>query len=151
MREVVVTQSETETQKQAAQLAGRLFSASSVFLQLTGELGAGKSAFARGFIREWLRLCGEPSPETLASPTYNLVKVYGAKRPLAHFDLYRLKSFEELEQLGYEAYFYETPCCLVEWLEQIPGGERLRPPNTIQIALEFGAKPTERQITIQSF
>lgn len=144
-----VTSSEAQTQAEGAKLADRLFSRQPAFVQLSGPLGAGKSAFARGFIRRWSVLAGDPSPDTMVSPTYNIVKVYGHKAPIAHFDLYRLKSLSELEQIGVEHYFYEYPACLVEWLEQVPEALRLRPANTIVVEISFSKKEGVRELKIQ--
>lgn len=101
-----------------------------VFIELRGELGAGKSTFARAFIAQWLAENGESSPDLNAiSPTYNIARIYGDKRPVAHLDLYRLMGLQELEQIGYERYFYEHDCVLIEWPEQIENFESLRPQN----------------------
>lgn len=137
-----LSQSTADTEELAANLARELFQKRSegVFLDLRGDLGAGKSVFARGFIRQWLELAGE-SVETikqsLVSPTYNLVKIYGKNLPIAHLDLYRLESVEELEQIGYEQYFYETPACIVEWMTKLPSFSRLRPPTAVIIEIRF--------------
>ncbi|MBI3557326.1 MAG: tRNA (adenosine(37)-N6)-threonylcarbamoyltransferase complex ATPase subunit type 1 TsaE [Deltaproteobacteria bacterium] len=142
--------SETDTQAAGARLARAAFKIQPAFIRLTGPLGAGKSALARGFIKEWLSLSGEPSPESIVSPTYNIVKMYGAKSALAHLDLYRLGSLRELEQLGYEHYFFELQCCLVEWLEQVPEVLPMVPPYAIQVEIEFSAKDSERVIRVRS-
>ncbi len=141
---------EADTQSFGAQLARSCFKAQPAFVRLSGPLGAGKSALARGFIKEWLALSGEPSPDTIVSPTYNIVKMYGTKAPLAHLDLYRLNSMRELEQLGFEHYFFEQQCCLVEWLEQIPEALQAMPPYAVQIEIEPGASEHERVIKTRS-
>lgn len=143
--------SEEETQAQGAQLAATLFAARPAFVQLKGDLGAGKTAFARGFIREWSKLAGDPQPEQVTSPTFNIVKVYGANAPLAHLDLYRLKTMTELEQIGFEHYFFEHAACVVEWLEQIPEAEASRPAHAVIVTIDFvEGEPAGRKLTMAS-
>lgn len=143
--------SEAETQAAGARLAARLFArARPCFVRLEGTLGAGKTTFARGFIGEWLRLAGAEPPVLVTSPTYNIVKSYpaGERAALAHVDLYRVETFAELEALGYEQYFFESGCCLVEWLERIPEALAARPPGavTVRIGFEGGSR---RKLTIE--
>ncbi|MDI3522753.1 MAG: tRNA threonylcarbamoyladenosine biosynthesis protein TsaE [Bacillota bacterium] len=76
---------------------------------LTGELGAGKTAFARGVARG----LGANGPVT--SPTFTLIQEYAGRLPLYHFDVYRLTDPAELEELGYEEYLEGDGVCLVEW------------------------------------
>lgn len=120
-------------------------------MQLEGTLGAGKTTFARGFIREWLRLAGAATPELVTSPTYNIVKSYpsGAGTALAHIDLYRVETFAELEALGYEQYVFESGCCLVEWLERIPEALAARPRDAVTVRIEFESGGSRRKLTIE--
>jgi tRNA threonylcarbamoyl adenosine modification protein YjeE len=144
------SQTPEQTRSIAARLAETLFAEPQSFLQLSGTLGAGKSEFARGFIERWIELSQEPKPESITSPTYTLVQTYGKLRPLAHFDLYRLEDKEELAHIGFETYFYESACCLVEWLEKIPNGQNLRPPYALSIEIEFkGVRASDRMIRIK--
>jgi len=104
-------------------------------LFLQGELGAGKTTFVRGFLRQ-LGFKG-----AVKSPTYTLVEPYSfAEKPVYHFDLYRLNSPDELEHIGLRDYFSPTAVCLVEWPEK--AGTRLgRPDLLIQFEfLEVGRK-----------
>lgn len=82
-------------------------------LYLSGDLGAGKTTFVRGFIREWGYL------DAIKSPTFSLVEPYeSAQGKIFHFDLYRLKSFEELEHMGFRDYFATQAIKLIEWPEK---------------------------------
>jgi tRNA threonylcarbamoyladenosine biosynthesis protein TsaE len=111
-----ISRSEEQTSALARELAQRLPPGS--VLCLVGDLGAGKTVFARGFARG---LCIE---EPVTSPTFTLVNSYegrmpdGSRRTLHHFDLYRLTDPEELHDIGWEEYFDGEAICLVEWPER---------------------------------
>jgi tRNA threonylcarbamoyl adenosine modification protein YjeE len=119
-------------------------------VSLKGELGAGKTVFARGFIAEWLRLSGESATTAVTSPSYNVARVYGTRMPLAHLDLYRIESAAELAELGLEHYFHEHSCCLVEWLENGPGIASFVPAGALEVELVFGAGSEHRLITVRA-
>lgn len=102
-----LTNSEDETMALAAALAKR--TRAGTLYALSGDLGAGKSAFARGFVRA---LMGEVD---VPSPTFTLVQMYDTPRgPLYHFDLYRLEVPEEIFELGWDEAVAEG-ICLIEW------------------------------------
>ncbi len=89
----------------------------SSILGLIGDLGAGKTQFVK-FIVKYLG--GEIN--TVSSPTFTIINEYFIKDKckIYHFDLYRLKSIEELEEIGYEEYFFGDNICIVEWIDNIP-------------------------------
>lgn len=77
---------------------------------LNGGLGAGKTVFTKGFG------AGLGIKETIISPTFTIVQVYETGRiPLYHFDVYRVNSAEEMEETGYDDYFFGNGVCLIEW------------------------------------
>ena len=113
----LISHSEKETQALAAKLAEK--SNGGTVLALVGDLGSGKTAFAKGFA------AGLGVTETVASPTYVILKVYqvsGNKQgitQLAHFDLYRLASFDDAEGVGLaEIINDKDTISLIEWPEK---------------------------------
>ena len=101
---------------------------------LNGDLGAGKSTFARALIRALPLADGSLNPEeTIPSPTYTLVQVYErALGPVAHFDLYRLGDPEEVWELGLEEALAEG-LSIIEWPERLGS---LLPQKALSISLE---------------
>lgn len=111
-------------------------------IALSGDLGAGKTVFAKGFAEG----LGITSPVT--SPTFTLLQVYeGGRLPLCHMDAYRLEEEEELEAVGGHEYFGAPWVSLVEWPENVAG---LLPPDTlwIRIARDLKKGPDYRKITV---
>ena len=95
---------------------------------LDGDLGTGKTLFSQGFAD------GLGVAETVSSPTFTIIQEYVTGRlPLYHFDVYRIEEPEELEEIGYEDYFFGDGVCLIEWAEQI---RELLPEGTIHIHIE---------------
>lgn len=96
-------------------------------LLLTGELGAGKTTLARGFLKA-LGYQGE-----VRSPTFNLLLVYDTEPPVCHVDLYRLNRAAEVEDLGLTDYL-DTHALLVEWPERAPG---FWPENAYRVSIRI--------------
>ena len=77
---------------------------------LEGDLGTGKTVFTQGLA------AGLGITEPVNSPTFTIVQVYEEGRlPLYHFDVYRIGDIEEMDEIGYEDYFYGEGVCLIEW------------------------------------
>ena len=83
-------------------------------LTLVGDLGVGKTVFTQGFAD------GLGITEPISSPTFTIVQVYEEGRlPFYHFDVYRIGDLEEMEEIGYDDYFFGQGICLIEWAELI--------------------------------
>lgn len=117
-------------------------------IALWGELGSGKTVFARAFINARAR-----TPEEVPSPTYTLVQTYddadgGA---IYHFDLYRIEDAGELEELGMEEAF-SGGISLIEWPDRM---ESLLPSDRLDLSLTLrtneGAGAGQRQATLKGF
>ena len=81
---------------------------------LDGDLGVGKTVFTQGFA------AGLGIDDYVNSPTFNIVKEYeGGRLPLYHFDVYRIADPSEMEEIGYEDYFYGQGVSIIEWPGQI--------------------------------
>ena len=95
---------------------------------LDGDLGTGKTVFSQGFA------AGLGIKEAVNSPTFTIVCEYEEGRlPLYHFDVYRIEEPEEMEEIGYEEYFYGQGVCLVEWASLV---EEIIPPEAVWITIE---------------
>jgi tRNA threonylcarbamoyladenosine biosynthesis protein TsaE len=132
---VRTTRNKRETFRLAEDLA-RSLSGDEVLL-LTGELGAGKTVFAKGLAAG----LGVADPNQVCSPSYTLVNVYQGRVPVFHIDLYRLGSGAEIEDLGWEDYLGEG-VVIVEWAERLPF-----PLEGIRVRIDPGPDD-ERTITI---
>lgn len=96
---------------------------------LNGDLGAGKTRFAQGVA------CGLGVAGPVTSPTFTLINEYQGRLPLYHMDVYRLTGPLEMEDLGYEEYFYSDGVTLVEWAERV---EELLPGERLDIYIKRG-------------
>lgn len=95
---------------------------------LTGDLGVGKTVFTQG-VAEGLGI-----EEPINSPTFTIVQVYEEGRlPFYHFDVYRIGDIDEMDEIGYEDYFYGDGVSIVEWAELI---EELLPQERTDIIIE---------------
>lgn len=116
----LITGSAEETSKIGEQL-GRLLNKGNIVC-LSGDLGAGKTAFTKGIAK------GMGVEGYVTSPTYTIINEYEGRLPLFHFDVYRLNDVEEMHELGYEEYFFGDGVVVIEWADivrDIIPGERL--------------------------
>ena len=108
-------------------------------LAYRGDLGAGKTAFTRGLAR------GLGCTDLVTSPTYTIVNEYLSGRlPLFHFDMYRLRSSEDLWDIGWEDYLDRGGVCAVEWSENVADALE----DAVRITIEKLGEDT-RRITIE--
>ena len=106
------TNSPAETESIGAAL-GKIIEPGTV-IAYRGDLGAGKTAFTRGLAK------GLGCTEIVTSPTYTIVNEYlGGRIPLFHFDMYRLRSSDDLFDIGWEDYLDRGGVCAVEWSENV--------------------------------
>ena len=109
---IFTTNSPAETEKVGATL-GKILKPGTI-LAYRGDLGAGKTAFTRGLAK------GLGCSEIVTSPTYTIVNEYLSGRiPLFHFDMYRLRSSDDLWDIGWEDYLDRNGVCAVEWSENV--------------------------------
>lgn len=95
---------------------------------LNGDLGVGKTVFTQGVA------AGLGITDAVSSPTFTIIQTYDEGRlPFYHFDVYRIGDIEEMEEIGYDDYFFGEGICLIEWAELI---EEIIPENHISITIE---------------
>lgn len=136
------TYSSEETFRLGEELGGK--AAEGEIYALSGDLGTGKTVFAQGFAK------GLGINEYVNSPTFTILQVYEDGRlPLYHFDVYRIEEPEEMEEIGFEDYFYGDGVTLIEWAELI---RELLPENICRISIEKDPDRGNdyRRITVQT-
>ncbi len=132
-----ITNAPAETEAIGAAL-GKIIQPGTV-IAYRGDLGAGKTAFTRGLAR------GLGCKDLVTSPTYTIVNEYlGGRIPLFHFDMYRLRSSDDLWDIGWEDYLDRNGVCAVEWSENVD--DALEDP--MNITIEKLGEDT-RRITIE--
>lgn len=110
---------------------------------LTGDLGVGKTVFTQGVA------AGLGITEPVNSPTFTIIQEYEDGRlPFYHFDVYRIGDLEEMEEIGYDDYFFGQGICLIEWAEFI---EEILPEKRIEVTIEKDLEKgfEYRKITIE--
>ena len=131
------TNSPEETEKIGEMLAQKL--APGTIIAYQGDLGAGKTAFTRGLAR------GLGCTEQVTSPTYTIVNEYlRGRMPLFHFDMYRLRSADDLWGFGWDDYLDRGGICAVEWSENVADAME----DPIVITIEKTGEDS-RRITIE--
>ena len=119
-----ITNSPLETEK-VGETLGQALKPGAV-IAYRGDLGAGKTAFTRGLAR------GLGAGEPVTSPTYTIVNEYlSGRMPLFHFDMYRLRSADDLFDIGWDDYLERGGVCAVEWSENVE--DALEDPITVTI------------------
>lgn len=111
---------------------------------LIGDLGVGKTVFTQGFAR------GLGITEPISSPTFTIIQEYEEGRlPFYHFDVYRIGDVEEMEEIGYEDYFYGKGVCLIEWANLIP---EILPDKITRVTIEKDLEKgfDYRRITVET-
>lgn len=110
---------------------------------LNGDLGVGKTVFTQGVAK------GLGITEPVNSPTFTIVQIYDEGRmPFYHFDVYRIGDVEEMEEIGYQEYFYGDGLCIIEWASLI---EEILPEDCKSITIEKDLEKgfDYRKITIE--
>lgn len=124
VRQTIKTHTERETMKVAEQLALLLNPGDVITLE--GELGVGKTIFAKGIAR------GLGVKQAVTSPTFTIVKEYEGELPLYHMDAYRLEHSDE--DIGFDEYFYGNGISVVEWAQFI---EDYLPNHTLNVHIQY--------------
>ncbi len=123
---ILETKSSEETEAIGKKL-GEVAKAGQIYT-LDGELGVGKTILTKGFAK------GLGIGEAISSPTFTIIQEYEEGRmPFYHFDVYRIGDVEEMEEIGYEEYFFGEGVCMIEWGSLI---EEILPEETIRIRIE---------------
>lgn len=104
---------------------------------LTGDLGAGKTAFTKGIG------IGLDIKEFITSPTYTIINEYDGRISLFHFDVYRLEGVEEMYELGYEEYFFGDGAVVIEWADIV---KDIIPQERMWITILRGMEEDTREI-----
>jgi len=130
-----VTNSPAETEAVGISLASKLRPGAVIAYE--GDLGAGKTAFTRGLAK------GLGCTDPVTSPTYTIVNEYlSGRMPLFHFDMYRLRSADDLWDIGWEDYLDRGGVCAVEWSENV----REAMENAITVRIEKTGEDSRRII-----
>jgi len=114
------------------------------FYTFLGSMGVGKTTLIKAMAKQL------GSQDNVTSPTFSLVNEYavegGERNTIYHFDFYRIKSLEEVYDIGYEEYFYSNQFCFIEWPDKI---KRLLPENYIEIRISrIAGDENNRELTI---
>ncbi|WP_394273688.1 tRNA (adenosine(37)-N6)-threonylcarbamoyltransferase complex ATPase subunit type 1 TsaE [Butyricicoccus sp.] len=135
---VIQTHNVADTERAGGMLAKKL--SPGALVAFTGDLGAGKTAFCRGFLHA-LGYTGR-----VTSPTFAIVNEYDTELcRVCHFDMYRILDEDALYDIGWDDYFDGNTILLVEWSENIAGA---LPEPHITVDIRRGLEENDRMITI---
>ncbi len=143
----IVSSSPKITEKIASLFAGEILKTSSkngFLIGLRGNLGSGKSVFARGFAK------GLGIRKRILSPTFPIMKIYELRKrnyhAFVHIDAYRIKKVSELETIGFKDVIREkSHISLIEWADKI---KKILPKEMIWIDFQHSKKENERMVKI---
>ena len=135
----LVTRAPDETRRAAAALAELL--APGDVVNLTGDLGAGKTAFVQGAAKA----LGVEGP--VVSPTFVLVREYRGQMPIYHVDVYRLERLQEVHDLGFEDLLDPTGVVFVEWGDAV---EAMLPDSHLRVELATAEEPETRTLHVSA-
>lgn len=142
------TKSEKGTMKIAEELAKELRGGEVILL--SGNLGAGKTIFAKGLAKAL------GVKDVVKSPTFNILKCYKIPTTynlqptsyFCHIDAYRIDNLNDLQDIGVEDYMGEDTITLIEWADRVKGIEKLSD-RIIKIKIDYGKKENERDIFVE--
>ncbi len=137
---IILTSRSPDETKNVGRIIGKVAYAGSV-IALCGDLGSGKTTLTQG-IAEGLEV-----DSFVTSPTFVIVNQYKGRLPLYHIDTYRLKSLDDMYELGYEEFFYNNGVTVIEWAQKI---EPLLPEEYLRVELEY-VNEFNRKITIKPY
>ena len=143
MSEMSITKSAEETIECAHTFARRLKRGDVV--ALFGDLGSGKTQFVKGVCLAFKTPTPATSPSFVILNRYNGADIHKSELLLYHFDLYRVKSLNEIFDLGYEEFLQGDGICLIEWAEMLG---RLLPKQRYDVRFSLGENENERRIEI---
>lgn len=134
-----LTLSAEETSKIGERL-GKLVGIGNIIC-LSGDLGAGKTAFTKGIAK------GLGVVDYVTSPTYTIINEYEGRLPLYHFDVYRLNDVEEMYELGYEEYFFGDGVVVLEWADIV---KEIIPKERLWITILNSKGDDSREIILEA-
>ncbi|MGE4214897.1 MAG: tRNA (adenosine(37)-N6)-threonylcarbamoyltransferase complex ATPase subunit type 1 TsaE [Anaerotignaceae bacterium] len=111
---------------------------------LSGDLGVGKTVFTKGFAQGL-----GVTDQYITSPTFTIINEYQGRLKLYHFDVYRISCIDEMDDTGYEDYFFGNGVCLVEWAELV---KEVIPQQAVWITVEKNLEKGDdyRKITVNN-
>lgn len=134
----MISSSCEQTENIGKNLAAKLLGTE--IIALFGGLGVGKTAFVRGLCK------GLEVKNNVCSPTFAIVNEYKGKYNIYHFDMYRVKTMDDLYSTGYFDYI-NNGILIIEWSENI---ESVLPDNIIKLVISYGANENERILRFES-